>query len=183
MGLDMYLSKRTYVKNWKHTKPEHKHEIIVKKAGKPTHVKPERIAEISEDVAYWRKANQIHNWFVKNVQNGVDNCGHYHVSREQLKELVETCEKVLAASKLVKGKVKNGETLKDGEWIPVMEDGKLIKDSSVAQELLPTGSGFFFGSTEYNEYYVQDLKETIEQVNAILAEGEDSGDFYYHSSW
>ena len=47
-----------------------------------------------------------------------------------------------------------------------MQDGKTIKDSSLAKELLPTAEGFFFGSTDYNEYYYQDLvntKKIIEQ--------------------
>jgi hypothetical protein len=35
------------------------------------------------ELAYWRKANQIHNWFVKNVQNGQDNCMPYEVSENK----------------------------------------------------------------------------------------------------
>ena len=35
-------------------------------------------------LAYWRKANHIHGWFVKNVQGGKDNCEEYSVSRKQL---------------------------------------------------------------------------------------------------
>lgn len=37
---------------------------------------------IAEDVGYWRKANAIHAWFVKNVQGGVDNCQSHEVSKE-----------------------------------------------------------------------------------------------------
>jgi hypothetical protein len=29
---------------------------------------------------------------------------------------------------------------------------------------LPTAEGFFFGDTDYDEYYIQDLKDTIEIV-------------------
>ena len=43
--------------------------------------------EQKELVGQWRKANQIHNWFVQNVQNGKDDCGSYPVSHEQLQEL------------------------------------------------------------------------------------------------
>lgn len=42
--------------------------------------------------AYWRKCNQIHAWFVRNVQQGEDNCGEYYVSHERLKELLNTCK-------------------------------------------------------------------------------------------
>lgn len=48
------------------------------------------------EVGYWRKANQIHNWLVNNVQNGVDDCGEYEVSYEKLEELKNLCQKVLS---------------------------------------------------------------------------------------
>jgi hypothetical protein len=51
---------------------------------------------ISEEVAYWRKANAIHRWFVENVQGGVDNQANYYVSREQLQQLLDAVNKVLA---------------------------------------------------------------------------------------
>lgn len=33
---------------------------------------------------YWRKANQIHRWFVENVQHNIDNCAMYYVSKNEL---------------------------------------------------------------------------------------------------
>ena len=69
MGLDMYLSKRTYVKNWDFMKPEELHEVLVTKNGVEVGIKPQRVSEIVEEVGYWRKANAIHDWFVKNVQD------------------------------------------------------------------------------------------------------------------
>jgi len=47
--------------------------------------------------AYWRKSNQIHKWFVDNVQGGEDDCGNYYVSKDKLKELRETCRQALFA--------------------------------------------------------------------------------------
>ena len=38
---------------------------------------------------YWRKANQIHRWFVENVQDGTDDCGTYNVTTEQLGALLQ----------------------------------------------------------------------------------------------
>ena len=29
------------------------------------------------EIGYWRKSNQIHKWFVDNIQEGVDNCATY----------------------------------------------------------------------------------------------------------
>jgi hypothetical protein len=49
-----------------------------------------------------------------------------------------------------------------------MEDGKIIKDPTVASELLPTASGFFFGNNDYNEYYYQDLLDTKEIIENAL---------------
>jgi hypothetical protein len=75
MGLDMYLTRKVYVKNWSFRKPEELHEITVKRGGQPrTDINPEKISYVIEDVAYWRKANAIHKWFVDNCQDGVDEC-------------------------------------------------------------------------------------------------------------
>lgn len=49
-----------------------------------------------EDKAYWRKENAIHNWFVQNVQEGVDDCHYYEVSISKLQELVNLVDTVLA---------------------------------------------------------------------------------------
>lgn len=48
-------------------------------------------------LAYWRKANHIHGWFVKNVQGGKDNCEEYSVSRKQLDLLNTAATATLAA--------------------------------------------------------------------------------------
>lgn len=47
------------------------------------------------EVGYWRKANHIHGWFVRNVQDGVDDCGEYEVTKEDLEKLLAECEFVL----------------------------------------------------------------------------------------
>ena len=51
--------------------------------------------ETYEEVGYWRKANAIHGWFVRNVQNNVDDCGDYTVTKDQLRNLLMACELVL----------------------------------------------------------------------------------------
>ena len=100
---------------------------------------------IFEQIGYWRKANHIHKWFVDNVQNGVDECDTYEVTKEQLEDLLNVCRKVLDGSKLIKGKVVNGQKYENGKMVNIYQDGEYIEDSSVAEELLPTTSGFFFG--------------------------------------
>jgi len=141
---------------------------------------------IHEEVGYWRKANQIHAWFVEHVQDGIDDCDYHHeVTQEILEELLEVCKTVLENSKLVDGKVFNGYTInKDGTKNNEYVDGKIIKNCSVAQDLLPTTSGFFFGCTEYDEYYIQDLKNTISIVTKVLETTDfETQMIYYVSSW
>jgi hypothetical protein len=183
MGLDMYLFKKTYVKNWEH-KGDDNYYIpeFRKKNGDETFIRPERVTYIVEEVMYWRKANQIHKWFVDNVQDEDDNCGEYYVSRNQLAELRDLCKQVLESTVLIEGAVINGYTCEGGVKIPIIEDGKVMENSRVAEELLPVAEGFFFGSTEYNEWYYNDIKETYETLNDLLSEEGDGG-FYYQSSW
>lgn len=152
MGLDMYLYKKNYIWSGDWVKPEDKQEVIVKKGNDvDDKIKPERVRYVVEEVGYWRKANQIHQWFVENVQQGEDDCGSYYVSREHLEELLGICKKIK-------------------------------EDNSLAEQLLPTQSGFFFGGTEYTEWYFQDIDNTIEIVEECLS--DDSADtFEYHSSW
>lgn len=47
------------------------------------------------EIGYWRKSNQIHKWFVDNIQGGVDNCATYYCDKEQLIKLKILCQQVL----------------------------------------------------------------------------------------
>lgn len=151
MGLDMYLSRRSYVKNWDFMDDKEKHTVSIKKGGEVRKdIKPERISHIVEQVGYWRKFNALHNWFVTNVQDGNDNCGEYYVDYNQLEKLLEDLKSI-------------------------------NNDSKIAEQKLPTASGFFFGGTEYDEYYFSEVQRTIELIEELLEDKE--GSFYYSSSW
>jgi hypothetical protein len=94
MGLDSYLYKITYLG----AKYEHNHisgSIKITKKDTPVNIDLKKISEIKEEVGCWRKANHIHNWFVKNVQDGKDECQDAWVSLEDLKRLLNTCNEVL----------------------------------------------------------------------------------------
>jgi hypothetical protein len=54
-------------------------------------------------------------------------------------------------------------------------------DNSLAEILLPAASGFFFGSTEYDEWYFKDIDETITILEEALE--DTNADYYYSSSW
>lgn len=64
---------------------------------------------------------------------------------------------------------------------------KVVEDPDQAPNLLPAQSGFFFGNTEYGEWYHNDIKETLKWLdNLLLKETLDTlkdWDFYYRSSW
>lgn len=169
MGLDSYLSVKKYVnKNngFGETavrRPEY--DAVVNAAGLDKFVNDESVsiygANIGVTAVYWRKANQIHNWFVQNVQDGEDECREFYVGLDKLKQLVADCADVL----LHKG------------------------DHVYCDSVLPTGAGFFFGSTEYDEWYFDEVEYTYNRLSTIIAMLEESAkneeyfDVYYQSSW
>lgn len=177
----MYLTKKVYIgRNWDNKPAE---EMTMKTWNdKEITFDKTKLTELVFDAGYWRKANAIHDWFVKNVQDGEDNCADYYVSKDKIIELLDTVNKVLEASKLVDGKVVNGYSFKDGKKVENLEDGKYIEDSTIAEELLPTTGGFFFGSTNYDQWYYEDLVYTKKILEEALADTM-GGDFYYRSSW
>ena len=72
MGLDMYL----YTKN--------------------------ENGDVSNELAYWRKANQVHNYFVTVVQGDNDDCGEYNLTVSDLVALKHLCQDVLDDKSLAK---------------------------------------------------------------------------------
>lgn len=141
--------------------------------------------DIHDMVGYWRKANAIHKWFVDHVQGGEDDCQfHREVEREDLEELRDTCKKILETAVLGKGKVENGYSFKNGKMQPVYEEGLVILNPEVCEELLPVTSGFFFGGMQYNEWYLKDIQYTFELCEKLLRETDfEKTMFYYVSSW
>jgi hypothetical protein len=150
MGLDMYLDKRTYVKQWDHIDETKQYKVEVTRGGEPTNIDPKKVKYIIEEAGYWRKANAIHKWFVDNCQDGVDDCRDAYVGFNNLQALLDLCRIV-------------------------------IIDKSKAEQLLPSTSGFFFGNTEYDEWYYNDIQNTIEILEKALEDKD--GEYYYSSSW
>jgi hypothetical protein len=154
MGLDMYLTAERYMSKYFDAEDQKKIADI----NEIFDIQGEEDGDYGAQsvifkVAYWRKANAIHQWFVDNVQDGVDECQKAYVSREQLQTLLDLCKEIIASPK--KGK-----------------------------EKLPTASGFFFGSTDYDEYYLDDIRYTVERLEKILKDSAlEKCEFYYQSSW
>lgn len=155
MGLDMYLHAKRYESNYRFQVEQRGENdvfntVLTAVGG---YVSPQSPAvEVSATVGYWRKVNAVHNWFVRELADGVDECQPIYVPREKLVELRDICQQIL-------------------------------ENHDLADELLPTGAGFFFGGTEYDEWYFEGLKETIEQINTALVELDERWSFEYQASW
>jgi hypothetical protein len=59
---------------------------------------------------------------------------------------------------------------------------KVDADHSRAKKLLPTQGGFFFGSTDYDSWYWNEIETTIPKLEEVLKLGKEWS-FYYQSSW
>ena len=185
MGLDMYLSKKTYVKQWDFQNEEEKTKVSVTKNGEPLkEIKSERVSYIQEELMYWRKANQIHGWFVNNTNEIIEDV-KYSVTKTDLEVLLETCKKVVD--------VLNGCPKKTIQVVGGWKDGKEymvdteVFDSEdieeIVKEILPPQQGFFFGSYEIDDWYKQDLENTIKFLEEELPNCTDSDEFEYYASW
>ena len=93
MGLDMYLSAKRYI--WKSDDRDNNVQDKLNEVMKDDLPEGMRVQEITVDAMYWRKANAIHGWFVKNCQEGEDDCREYYVDREQIEELRTICKATL----------------------------------------------------------------------------------------
>ncbi len=60
---------------------------------------------------------------------------------------------------------------------------EVLVDRKKADKKLPTQGGFFFGGTEYDEWYYEDMERTKTELERILKSKDEEGEFYYHSSW
>lgn len=115
----------------------------------------------SEELAYWRKANHIHAWFNQRLANGnIEDCTHVPVTKEDVMDLVSDCQSVIDLHK------KGGNKWKE-----------------FAEATLHCESGFFFGSTEYDEYYLDQTKETISMLNQALRNWDNYTYEYFYYAW
>ena len=113
-----------------------------------------------EEVAYWRKFNALHLWMERALNNDEQTNG----------EMLPISLEQLAGLKVTCERV--------------------AADPTLGPTFLPTGGRFFFGSTDYDEWYVGDCIETANELDRILREEEAwcrAGNrphvFHYCSSW
>lgn len=158
MGLDMYLYAEKTVSGFRNDVDA----VLSKKIRKITGLQPliqneDSRVSVKVEAAYWRKANAIHGWFVRKLADGVDDCEEIAVSIKKLRQLHSICWDALA----------------------YFEDGQAELSCKL---LVPTG-GFFFGTTELDESYKNDLEDTIRQLAPLLDSKWDDLSFSYQASW
>ena len=109
--------------------------------------------EITFKIMTWRKANAIHKWFVNNVQDGDDDCSK-----------------------------RSSVSTEDMKYLLGLVT-EVLSDHSKAKMLLPTQAGFFYGDTEYGDWYFENLKETETILKEALKPKNRDYEYYYQSSW
>lgn len=162
MGLDMYLEARKEV---------YVSDFTDESAGKIKCQLPEELKMFEE---LWHKTlTHIENYTIGYWRKAnhihkwfVDNCGDGEDECQDMYVSKEDLEKLLEAC------------------------SEVLADHSKAKQLLPTCSGFFFGGTEYDEWYFEETKRTKEICEAaikFLEEREKAEDYlwsiHYQASW
>lgn len=163
MGLDMYLYAEHWIpfRSWdKDGKANEKFDKLVELTKLDDLIDKGQgyiSAYTKVQIGYWRKVNAIHKYFVDKCANGVDECQEIEVYRETLVALKDICEEL-----------------------------SLSKDVERAVELLPPTGGFFFGSTEIDEWYFNGVEYTYNLLKKILEkipEDDYNYEFIYRASW
>jgi hemerythrin-like domain-containing protein len=149
---------------------------------------------------YFRKVNFVYAFFAPYLED--ERC---IVTKDLVEELVENCKQVIAAGQKAKVLNENEEInpllyyqYKDDEnWINITKErrdeeeariAKLTETLStewveLAEELLPTQAGFFFGSTDYTPYYLADVVDVKNQFTKLLADWKEGEVVYNVMSW
>lgn len=113
--------------------------------------------------AYFRKVNFLFAYF----QNKGKLIDEYYafVDKEDVDDIIDRCKEIIRAKE-------KGDNLDEAET-----------PEELAASLLPTQSGFFFGGTDYDEYYFWDVKDCLRQMKKYrkLFKGEGTG--YIIFSW
>lgn len=163
MGLDMYFyaRKTTYKSFSKWDNPDRANEVNYPEDLKifSDYIHDRNFKSVQTEtryqIGYFRKFNALHSYIVKTFANGIDNCQDIILYKEDVEQIKKVLDDVLEANTEEK-----------------------------AKELLPTQSGFFFGGTDYDEFYFEDVKDAADLMQSFL----DNFDFenyqlIYEASW
>ena len=112
--------------------------------------------EATYQIGYFRKFNALHSYIVKTFADGIDECQEILLYKEDVEQIKKVLDDVLNAHQQVEK----------------------------AKELLPTQSGFFFGGTDYDEYYFEEAKVAADLMQSFLDNFDfDKYQLIYEASW
>ena len=145
-----------------------------------------------QEIGYWRKVNSVHGWFVRECADGVDECQEIFVSREDLLKLRSDCNNALANREnavpnnednvVIKQPIGSGQDLAQFIMENMKKEQEKIGTTLVSDDPLQPTAGFFFGSLEKDEWYYNDLMETIDIIDKALSLN-DGWEIIYQASW
>lgn len=154
MGLDMYLDARRYISNYAHDEEGQKLAQAVFAALNVQN--PESYANSGVEVTL-----RAAYWRKANAEH------QWFVNNVQ--DGNDNCAEYYVAREQLQALIDQCQRVIDKVDTP---DG------------LPPMDGFFFGGTEIDEYYFEDLQHTVKQLTAALSNPDfEKADFYYRSSW
>lgn len=117
----------------------------------------ERGSDEATEVAYFRKVNFLHAWVQDHLNEGKEH----------------NCDRIPMSLEAIAGLA---QTCK-----------RVLADPSLAGELLPPRSGFFFGSTDVDEWYLRGVQQVSDVLDVILLDEASQarpGERQYHYwSW
>lgn len=125
-----------------------------------------------KEVAYFRKVNFLVK-YVDEIKGEIDNCEDVILEKKDIEELVRRCDLVinsLKSSELKKIKYVSCIQYENGIEKDIYGEKDVFVNTKIAEELLPTTEGFFFGSASYDEYYLEDVKKVKSDMERILKE-------------
>lgn len=140
-----------------------------------------------EDVIYMRKVNSVRKWMADNLENFVDN-GLTPVPKTKFVELLMTMKTVITEGGIESLYNDYVEQTESGDNADIPDFAKSIHDFVegggeaykhfvlIAETVFPTSSGFFFGDTNYNEYYIMDVFSNYRKLEMLyneLVQNED----------
>jgi len=205
MGLDMNLYAEKYVSAYDYEMTDDKME----RSDNPIHALLIGISDmqtlpsaeyggviITKAVGYWRKANAIHGWFVRELADGVDECQRINVERSDLVKLRDLCVNELYNRATAKptdesdylinfdGSASGDETEVHAMIMEAFTREKAKTSVVDTSDPLAPMAGFFFGSTDKDEWYYDQLEYTVDMINSLLANDQDHElSYYYRASW
>ena len=161
MGLDIYFHKTAHTEWERYQKDLAAYENLPED-GKSMDNHPDNNFH-PEDIGYFRKVNFLMEFF-----HYEGNCEYKEIGRDELERLRKVTKEIVRMKPVVH-RVKAVVLPGGGGLGPAEEENEYSEaDKRRCAEILPTQSGFFFGSTEYDTWYFHDVREVYNWVDEVL---------------